>query len=136
MSNFSLPIDAANINEDINEFRADFIVLHLHRVRVCGNVDLADHVKQESFLYLWVAYQVVYHRWNELHLREELLDHFWESFIYGMVVNRSKVEAEGDLKVDVVKVLLHNALNVIETTHLLVFAQEHICVYLVNEDFK
>lgn len=57
----NLPVYAADINEHIDEFRTDFVVLHLHRVRVSGYVDLGDHIEQESLLYLRVLDQVIYH---------------------------------------------------------------------------
>ena len=57
----NLPVYAADINEHVDEFRADFVVLHLHGVGVSGYVDLGDYIEQESFLYLRVLDQVVYH---------------------------------------------------------------------------
>ena len=38
-------VDATHINEDINELRADLVMLHLHWVIICRDVDLAYHVK-------------------------------------------------------------------------------------------
>ena len=66
----SLPVNTADIDEHVYEFRADFIVFHLYWVTICSDVDLTDHVEQEGFLDLGVADQIVYHSWDELYLGE------------------------------------------------------------------
>ena len=43
-------IYAGHIDEHINQLGADLIVLHVHRCRVSGNVDLGDHIEQEGLL--------------------------------------------------------------------------------------
>ena len=45
-------IDAAHIDEHIDELTTDLVVLHLNWVTVGRDVDLADHVEEESLLYL------------------------------------------------------------------------------------
>lgn len=68
------PVDAAYIDENINEFGADLIVLYLNRVTIGGNIDLGNYIKQESFFDLGVGDQVVYHSWDKANLRKKLLD--------------------------------------------------------------
>lgn len=46
-----LPINARHVHDDINHITAQLIALHVHWGTVCGDVDLAHHIKQECFLY-------------------------------------------------------------------------------------
>lgn len=48
---FYLPIDAGDVNDHINHVAAQFIGLHVYRRAVCGDVDLADDVKEKGLLY-------------------------------------------------------------------------------------
>lgn len=41
------PIDAGNIDDDVNHVTAQLVRLHVHRTAVRGDVDLTDHVEQE-----------------------------------------------------------------------------------------
>lgn len=49
--NKGLPINAGHVHDDVDHVAAQFITLHVHRGAVCGDIDLAHHVKQECFLY-------------------------------------------------------------------------------------
>ena len=39
------PVDAAHIDEHVDELRADLVVLHLHGVAICGDVDFRNHIE-------------------------------------------------------------------------------------------
>ena len=92
------PVDATNVNEHVYQFGADLVMLHLHWVVVCCDVDLANDVKQECLLdFRWV-YKVVDHCRYKADLREQLLDHFRERLIDSVIIDRCQVETETDLK--------------------------------------
>lgn len=68
------PVDAAYIDENVNEFGADLIVLYLNRVTIGRNIDLGNDIKKESFFDLGVGDQVVDHSRDKANLRKKLLD--------------------------------------------------------------
>lgn len=43
-------IDTRNINQNINQLTADFIILHLYGILICSNVNLGNDVEEEGFL--------------------------------------------------------------------------------------
>ena len=92
------PVDAADIDKDVNELWADLVVLHLHWVAVGRDVDLRDHIKQEGLLDLGISYQVVDHSRDESNLWKQLLDHLRQCFVYGVIIYGSEVERQWHLK--------------------------------------
>ena len=128
-------INARNVDEDINQFRTDFIVLHFHWVRVCCYVNLRDDIEEESFLDFGVLNEGVHHLGDVVHLWQQLLDHLRESFVDRVVIDRSEVERESNLQAVVIEQLPHDLLDLIQRLHLLLVIREHVSVDLVDEHF-
>lgn len=90
-------VDARHIYQHVDQLWTDLVVLHFNRVAICSNVYFADDIEKESFLYFRSVNQVIHHRADEGDLREELLNDFGESLVYGVVINRGEVEGQTDL---------------------------------------
>lgn len=52
----SLPIDTGDVDDHIDHIAAQFVGLHVYRRTVCGDVDLADNIKQKGLLYPWILF--------------------------------------------------------------------------------
>lgn len=44
------PVDAGDVDDDVDHVGAELVGLHVHGVGVRGHVDLAHHVEEEGFL--------------------------------------------------------------------------------------
>ena len=64
------PVDAGDIDQDVDQLGAYLVVLHLNWVGVGSYVDLGDDVEEEGFLDLRGVNQVVNHACDEAHLGE------------------------------------------------------------------
>lgn len=53
-----VPVDVADVDYNVNHITAQFIALHIHRGCICGDVDFANHIKYESFLYATILHQI------------------------------------------------------------------------------
>lgn len=45
------PVDAGDVDDHVNHIAAQLIGLHVYGRAVCGDVDLADNIKQKGLLY-------------------------------------------------------------------------------------
>lgn len=48
------PVDAGDVDDHVDHVAAQLVRLHVDRGAVGGDVDLADHVKQEGLLDPWI----------------------------------------------------------------------------------
>lgn len=115
------PVDAGHVEDDVDHVTAQFVGLHVHRGAVCGDVNLADDVKQEGLLDPGVLqkqrgghqrqggfrrrvgrphgtetyrYENVQKVLQSGQLRNELLDDLTEGLEDGVIVDAGQVEAE------------------------------------------
>lgn len=44
------PVDARDVDDDVDHVGAELVALHVHGIRVRRHVDLGDHVEEEGFL--------------------------------------------------------------------------------------
>lgn len=129
-----IAIDACHIDQHIDQLTTNFVVLHVHRWRVCGDVHFRDDVEEESFLNLWAADQSVQHWGDETDLWEKLLNDFGERLIDCVVINGGKLEGKWDRCFELWQQAPHICLNHIKTLDFLIITHEHVAVNLVDED--
>ena len=90
------PVDAGDVDEHVNQLRADLVVLHFDGRLVRGDVDLRDDIEQEGLLDLRGQYQLVKELDDELGLREHLLDDSRQRLVDGEVVDARQVVVDGN----------------------------------------
>jgi len=137
-------VDARNIDQHIDQLRADFVVLHLYGVLVRSDVDVGDHVEEEGLLDLALAHELVHQLDNVLHLREHLLNNPGERLVDSQVVDTRHVVLELDL-ILAVAAFAHSELgqepahvlgNLVERLELLLVLHEHVGVNFVDKHFE
>jgi len=65
-----IPINASHVNKYINELWAYFVVLHVHRCRICRYVHFWNNIEQEGLLDLWPVNESIHHLRDESDLRQ------------------------------------------------------------------
>lgn len=128
-------VDAGHVNEHVDQFGADLVVLHVHGRRIGGYVDFADYIEQEGLLDVGPGDEGVHHRGDEGHLGQQFLDDLRKSLVDRVVVDRGQVVGNLSVALVVLQHALHGRLDLEEAVRLLVVSHEHVGVHLVNEHF-
>ena len=132
---FILPIDASHVDENVNQLRANLVVLHVNGCGVRRDVDFADNIEKKGFLNIGSSDESV-HQWrNKWNLRQKFLHDFAESFVDSVVVDTRKLVGESALSLVVRQEALHIWLDLVKAISLLVVGHEHIRVYFVDKYF-
>jgi hypothetical protein len=129
-------VDARDIDQNIDELRADFIKIQLIQLLVFSDVDLGNNIKKESIFNSTGVDKVIHQIRNVAHLRQELLHYLADSFVDGVVIDGGEevLHVDGDLEFGGEVPLVDDLLYVLHHLDLLLISPVEISVNFVDED--
>jgi len=130
-----VPVDARHIDQHVDQLRAYLVLLHVNGWRVSRNVYLTDNIEQERLLDPALLDENVEHRGHKRDLGQQLLDHFRQCFVDGVVVDAGHLEGDAHIGAELRKLTAHVLLDHVETVHFRLVCVKMFLVDFVDEHF-